>query len=88
MGQVAMTFKLMPTEVDVDFNKMRENIKQKLPATAKINRFTEIPIAFGLKALQVEIILDDRKGGGDDIERILGEIEDVNSVDLETMGLL
>jgi len=88
MGQCAMTFKLMPTEVDVDFNKMRQNVMAKIPKDAKLNGFREVPIAFGLKALEVSIILNDRTGGGDEIERILAEIEDVSSVDLVQMGLL
>jgi translation elongation factor aEF-1 beta len=88
MGQVAMIFKLMPTDVDVDFEKMKSDIKTKLPPEAKLNLIKEVPIAFGLKSLEVQIILDDRKGGGDQIEKILGEIENVNSVDLIDMGLL
>ena len=88
MGQCAMTFKLMPSEVDVDFARMRKNVTEKLPKDAKLNGFREVPIAFGLKALEVSIILNDKTGGGDEIERILGEIEDVSSVELEQMGLL
>jgi elongation factor 1-beta len=88
MGQCAMTFKLMPTDVDVDFAKMRQSVISKIPKDAKLNGFREVPIAFGLKALEVSIILNDKTGGGDEIERLLAEIEDVSSVDLVQMGLL
>ena len=88
MGDVAMTFKLMPSGVDVDFNRIKEDIKSNLPQNAGLKKLTEVPIAFGLKALEVQVILDDKKGGGDEIERILGDIQDINSVDLIDMGLL
>jgi elongation factor 1-beta len=88
MGEVMMIFKLMPTGVEVDLEKMKENVKKALPAEVDLNKIEEKPIAFGLVALEVQVILDDKSGGGDEVERILGEVEDVNSVDLVDMGLL
>ena len=88
MGEVMMIFKLMPTGVEVDLEKMKENVKKALPAEVDLNSIEEKPIAFGLVALEVQVILDDKSGGGDEVERILSEVEDVNSVDLVDMGLL
>ena len=88
MGEVLMIFKVMPTGVEVDLTKMKENIKKALPPEADLNKIEEEPIAFGLVALRVQVILDDRKGGGDDVEAALSGVEDVNSVDLVDMGLL
>lgn len=88
MGELLMIFKVMPTGPEVDLGKMKENIKSSLPETAELNKIDEEPIAFGLVALKVSIILDDKKGGGDQVEQILNEVEDVNSVSLEQMGLL
>ena len=88
MGEVLMIFKLMPTGVEVDLEKMKENVKKALPAEVDLNKIDEKPIAFGLVALEVSVILDDKSGGGDEVERILSEVEDVNSVDLVDMGLL
>lgn len=88
MGEVLMIFKVMPTGVEVDLNKMKENIKTALPSEVNLNGIEEEPIAFGLVALKVGVILDDRGGGGDEVERVLSEVADVNSVDLVDMGLL
>ena len=88
MGEVLMIFKVMPTGVEVDLNKMKENIKTALPAEVNLNKIEEEPIAFGLVALKVGVIMEDRGGGGDEVERVLSEVEDVNSVDLVDMGLL
>ena len=88
MGEVMMIFKLMPTGVEVDLEKMKENVKKALPAEVDLNKIDEKPIAFGLVALEVSVILDDKSGGGDEVERVLSEVEDVNSVDLVDMGLL
>lgn len=88
MGEVLMIFKVMPTGVEVDLNKMKENIKTALPSEVNLNGIDEEPIAFGLVALKVGVILDDRGGGGDEVERVLSEVDEVNSVDLVDMGLL
>jgi len=88
MGEVLMIFKLMPSGVEVDLEEMKENVKTSLPAEVKLNKIDEKPIAFGLVALEVSVILDDRSGGGDVVEEVLGNIKDVNSVDLVDMGLL
>jgi elongation factor 1-beta len=88
MGEVMMIFKLMPTGVEVDLEKMKEDVKNSLPESVKLNKIDEEPIAYGLVALMVNVILDDRSGGGDEVERVLAEIKDVNSVDLSDMGIL
>jgi elongation factor 1-beta len=88
MGEVMMIFKVMPTGVEVNLDEMKETIRSSLPAEVKLNNIEEKPIAFGLVALEVSVILDDRSGGGDEVEQLLNNIKDVNSVDLVDMGLL
>jgi elongation factor 1-beta len=88
MGEVAMIFKLMPSGVEVDLEVMKENVKNCLPEEINLNKIEEKPIAFGLVALEVQIIMNDRGGGGDEVERLLSEVQDVNSVELVHMGLL
>ena len=80
MGDVLITYKLMPTGVDVDFGELKKKVEEKLKGIAKINDFSEEPIAFGLKALVVRVIVKDEGGVSDRIEEILSNIENVQGV--------
>ena len=88
MGEVGLIYKVMPTGVEVDLQKIQDTIKGSLPKTAKLNLIEEKPIAFGLKALEVQIIMEDKTGGAEDVERFLSEIEGVASVEVISQTLL
>ena len=88
MGEVAIIFKVMPEGPDKDLEKIKKNIADIIPDNAKLNKIEEKPVAFGLKALEVQIILNDREGGAEDIEQSLSKIEDVQSVETIHVGLL
>jgi elongation factor 1-beta len=88
MGEVAIVYKVTPEGTEVDLNAMQDKIKETLPEQARLNKIEEKPLAFGLKFLEVQIILDDKKGGSDDIESWLAELEGVQNVDVVQMGLL
>ena len=88
MGDVGIVYKLMPTGIEVDLDKVKERISGSLPEGARLNLMEERPIAFGLKALEVQIILDDRKGGAEEMEHFLTGIEGVGSVEVVSQTLL
>lgn len=78
----------MPESPDIDLGNLKENISNAIPDHARLNKIEEKPIAFGLKSLEVQIILNDREGGADEIEQLLGKIEFVQSVETIQIGLL
>ncbi len=78
----------MPDGPEIDLQELKNNIINIIPARAKLNKIEEKPIAFGLKALEVQIILNDREGGSEDIENALGKIKNVQSVETIHVGLL
>jgi elongation factor 1-beta len=84
MGQAIVTLKLMPTSPDVDLEKMHEDAMVKITAFAgEGDTRKEIePIAFGLKALKITFVLDEEKGGTDDLETDLNTVEGVQSVEV------
>lgn len=84
MGMVATTFKLMPTGIDVDFGRLRADVKD----AADVKDMKEEEVAFGLKVLLVLVVVDDRKGGIDEIEERLASVENVQSVDVVSTTLL
>lgn len=88
LGQVAIIYKLMPDSPEINLETIKENIAKAIPKHAKLNKIEEKAVAFGLKSLEVQIIIDDRKGGTDEIEAALNQIENVQSVETIHVGLL
>jgi len=56
MGEVVAVIKIMPNGVDVDLEKMKENLAAVVPAGIDLNGIAEEPIAFGLVALMAIVI--------------------------------
>jgi elongation factor 1-beta len=88
VGEVAIVYKVMPDGPEIDLENLKKNIEQIIPSNARLNKIEEKPVAFGLKALHVQIILNDREGGADEIEQALGNLEFVQSVEAIQVGLL
>ena len=81
MGEVVAVLKLMPAE-DVEFEKLKE---AAIAVAGKVDNIAEEPIAFGIKALKLTIVIDDGEGGTESLEkrlRDLPEVGDVQVVDL------
>ena len=83
-----MQFRILPEGLEVDLDKMLEDVKKVLPAGALLKASEQKPVAFGLKALHVLIVIDDKKGGADDVERVLNGVPGVQSVEIVQVGLL
>ena len=88
MGEVAITYKVMPDDIDVDLEALKNTIKSSVPGNTKLQEFEEQAIAFGLKALIVKIVVPDAEGGPDAIEDMLLNTEGVQSVEAIELGRL
>lgn len=88
MGEVAAKLKVMPEGTEVDMERLKDEIKAVLPEGARLHGFAEEPIAFGLKALMVAVILAEGVTGTDGLEAAVASVEGVQSVEVEGVGLL
>lgn len=88
MGEVALTFRIMPETPEVNLEDLVTTIKAKLPDGARWNSHELKPFAFGLKAIEAQIIIEDAEGGPDQVEAALGGMENVQGVELMDMGRL
>ena len=89
MGEAAVRMKVMPASMDVDLKKLAEEIKNVVPSFARLHAIEEMPIAFGLKALIVVTIMDDKGGRSpDEIEQAVRKLPGVESAEVEEVGLL
>jgi elongation factor 1-beta len=89
MGEAAVRMRVMPESTDVDLGKLKEAIKAAVPGFARLHAIEEKPIAFGLKALIVVTIMDDKGGHSpEEIETAVSKVPEVESVEVEEVGLL
>jgi elongation factor 1-beta len=82
MGEVVATIKLMPESPDEDLVKIKEKIEKSIPSEAELHKIKEEPIAFGLVAILVMIVVGDAEGGTEKVEENLSQIEGVASIEV------
>ncbi len=85
MGKIVIAYKILPSESTVDLEVLKEKIKKQLSDIASIQRFAEEPIAFGLSALKVNMILPEKDGILDETEKRITDIEEVGQI--HTLGV-
>jgi elongation factor 1-beta len=89
MGDAAVRMRIMPESTDIDLAKLKEAVKAAVPSFARLHAIEEKPIAFGLKALIVVTIMNDKGGHSpDEIEGAFAGLSGVESVEVEEVGLL
>jgi len=86
MGEVAARIKIMPSGMDVDLNKLKDDLTKVVPAGARVHGFSEEPVAFGLKALIVVIKVGDIEGGTEKVEEAFSKVKGVESVSVDELG--
>jgi len=79
MGSVIITYKVFPKDVIENFDELKEKIEKCLPEFASVYGYGEEPIAFGLKALLVQIKFpEDQTGILEDVEKKLEGISEIS----------
>jgi elongation factor 1-beta len=85
VGKIVIAYKIFPSESSVDLNLLKEKISKELSDIASIQRFAEEPIAFGLSALVVNMVLPEEEGILDKTEKKLTDMEEVGQI--QTLGV-
>jgi elongation factor 1-beta len=83
MANVIVTFKIMPESPNIDLKKLESSAKKKIgDFGAEVGKVEENPIAFGLNALNIIFVMDEKKGSTDILEDQIAEIKGVKSVEV------
>lgn len=88
MGNVMITYKIMPEGTESDLEKIKEEIETIVDEHGTFKGSNEEKVAFGLKAVIAKIVIPDEGGIVDKIEEKLEKIEDVQSVKSEDITLI
>ncbi|MFZ2456302.1 MAG: elongation factor 1-beta [Candidatus Altiarchaeia archaeon] len=79
---VAASIRIMPTGVEINLEAIKKSVEKIVSKYGKVNSSEIKPIAFGLKSLEMMLLLNDKTGGMDDIEAQIAKIDGVNGVEI------
>ena len=88
MGQVNITFEIMPDGIEIDLEEIKAKVKDTIGDISKIEQTEVKPIAFGLKALVMNVVVNDSEGIMDKLEEMIGGIEGVQNAKVTDMTLI
>ena len=90
MGMVAITYKVMPDSdvEDVSAEEISEQIKSLNDDVYNVQLCEIKPLAFGLKFIQVHVVMNDGSGLSDIFEENMRVIRGTGEIEVLSMGLL
>jgi elongation factor 1-beta len=81
MGFVVVTYKIFPNDIISDFDPLKKKIESTLPEFAAVHGYGEEPVAYGLKALLVQIKFpEDKTGILDEFEKKIETMEGISQI--------
>ncbi len=86
MARVVITLKIMPDGIDVNMDDLLERVKGAIPEGTDIRANEVVPVAFGLKALRMNVAREESMGGTDDIEAAINALDGVAQVEVEMVS--
>ncbi|MCL4451020.1 MAG: elongation factor 1-beta [Candidatus Thermoplasmatota archaeon] len=88
MGDVAVVLKILPSDSDVNVRSMMSAVEQALKGVCELNKIEEQEVAFGLKAIRLEVIVPDEEGKIGAVESRLQAVDGVGQVDTDEVTLV
>jgi elongation factor 1-beta len=84
MADVVITLRIMPKDIHIDLLKVEKAAKVEIISYCNSREFKTsiVPIAFGLRALDIIFVMDESKGSTEKLEEKLRHIEGVESVEV------
>jgi len=86
MARVVITLKIMPDGIDANMDDLLERVKGAIPEGTDVRANEVIPVAFGLKALRMNVVREESMGGTDDIEEAITALDGVAQVEVEMVS--
>lgn len=88
MGDVAVLLKILPVDVELDIDSLKEKVVDGVKQMCEVNKVEIQEIGFGLKAIKLQVIVPDEEGKIDKVEQAIAAIDGVGQVDTEEVTLV
>ncbi|OYT62725.1 MAG: elongation factor 1-beta [Thermofilum sp. ex4484_15] len=83
VAKVAVLIRVFPESTETSLEELTDRIRNVLPSEYEIASRGEEPIAFGLKALLLKILMpEDKEGGTSELEEVISKVEGVSQVEV------
>jgi elongation factor 1-beta len=86
MARLVVRIRILPAEADSNLEIVSESIKQSLPPGMELKSSSMEPIAFGLKAIVGDFLLDDAEGQMDKLEESIKSVEGVGEIEVTNIS--
>ncbi len=83
MAQIIITIKIMPESPDINLNKLEDKIKKEIENFGgEVGKVETENIAFGIKALKMIFVADEKVGSTDKLEESIMGLEGIGNVEV------
>lgn len=88
MGKVAVSYKVMPSEEGKDLAAIERGLRDDLSKNFALGNSKIEELAFGIKVLNLIVIMGDEGGLVDSVEQRIRSFPDVGEVEVEEVSLI
>ncbi len=86
MARLVVRIRILPAEAESDLENVVESIKKSVPPGMEMKSSAMEPIAFGLKAIVGDFLLDDAEGQMDKLEESIKSVDGVGEIEVTNIS--
>ena len=86
MARLVARIRILPAEAESNLENVVESIKKSVPKGMEMKSSSMEPIAFGLKAIIGDFLLDDSEGQMDKLEESIKSLEGVGQIEVTNIS--
>ncbi len=83
-AKLVVILKILPKDININLDELISEIRNKLPEKYELKDYRKEPIAFGLQALLISVVMPENiEGGTEELEKTIASVSGVGEVSVE-----